>query len=211
MGKTGSPLPSHPHPPQPFSTHISWNQAAFPAAQGSAVPVNPNPAEIFNSCFSPPFPPCSDHEGETSQAPRVQLAAPFGACHSLGATLRGYSSPSALSRSPGPANAFLGLTGGTVQKHGGCSEARLPLRSTEGSESAAIINKASKAPEGESLKPPQKTTCILIPQQLFMRKPSPQHSQGSHSLPGCRTKPCPVSQHCPAEPLAPGEGPALRS
>lgn len=73
---------------------------------------------------------------------------------------------------------------------------------------AAIINKASKAPEGEEFETSSKNTCILITHQLFMRKPSPLGSnfQGPCLLGCClgaAQKPFPAIQSCPAEPLPP--------
>lgn len=102
----------------------------------------------------------------------------------------------------------LGSQKTTTENKWGCSKAPLRLRCTEGLVCAAIINKASKAPEGEEFETSSKNTCILITHQLFMRKPSPLGSnfQGLCLLGCClgaAQKPFPETQSCPAEPLPP--------
>lgn len=93
---------------------------------------------------------------------------------------------------------------GHCPKPWGCSKAQLPLWSTEGLESAVSINKSSQVPEGESLNLPPKTTCILIPQQLFMRKPSPQQLPELPLSPWVQDKALPSVPALPSR--APGTG-----
>lgn len=161
----------------------------------------------MNFCFCTPSPPCADCNGESCRAPKDQLAAASRACHSSGAALWGYSSPSTLAWSLGPAKCLPWAhekrskrNGLLLQGHGAS-----PRRCTEGLVRAAIINKASKAPEGESLKLLQKTPMHIHNAPIIHEETisPPQHLPGllfARVLPGCSAKAFPSD---PAEPLAP--------
>lgn len=69
---------------------------------------------------------------------------------------------------------------------------------------ARSLIKHQRAPEGESLKLPHKTTCILIQQQLFIKKPSPQQLPGLPFCPWVQDKAFPSVPALPS--TAPGTG-----